>query len=55
MVGPNRRPSKVEVPTKKQKKSLKRKQASVGDSDYDVEEEVPNIVSSPKKKTRKKK
>jgi hypothetical protein len=58
MVGPNRKPSKVEVPSQKKKSSVKRKQASVGDSDYEGEEDVPhmvsNIVSSAKKKSPKK-
>ncbi|KAK2422130.1 hypothetical protein QL285_032689 [Trifolium repens] len=61
MIGPSRKPSKVEIASekkKKKKKSGKRKQPEVGDSDYEVEEDVPNIVpnivSSAKKKNQKK-
>ncbi|KAK2422769.1 hypothetical protein QL285_033275 [Trifolium repens] len=58
MIGPSRKPSKVEIASEKKKKSGKRKQAEVGDSDYEVEEDVPhigsNIVSPAKKKSRKK-
>jgi hypothetical protein len=58
MVGPTRKPSKVEIPSQKKKSSGKRKQASVGDSDYEGEEDVPHIVSntvsSSKKKSQKK-
>jgi hypothetical protein len=34
---------------------LKRKLITVSDSDFDAEEEVPNVVSSPKMKTPKRK
>ncbi|KAK2392994.1 hypothetical protein QL285_054978 [Trifolium repens] len=58
MIGPSRKPSKVEIASEKKKKSGKRKQPEVGDSDYEVEEDVPhivsNIVSSSKKKSQKK-
>ncbi|KAK2415376.1 hypothetical protein QL285_037861 [Trifolium repens] len=61
MIGPSRKPSKVEIASekkKKKKKSGKRKQAEIGDSDYEVEEDVPhivsNIVSPSKKKSQKK-
>ncbi|KAK2435664.1 hypothetical protein QL285_020707 [Trifolium repens] len=58
MIGPSRKPSKVEIASEKKKKSGKRKQAEVGDSDYEVEEDVPhiasNIVSHAKKKSQKK-
>ncbi|KAK2430104.1 hypothetical protein QL285_028478 [Trifolium repens] len=59
MIGPSRKPSKVEIASeKKKRKSEKRKQPEAGDSDYEVEEDVPhivpNIVSSTKKKSQKK-
>ncbi|KAK2422367.1 hypothetical protein QL285_032907 [Trifolium repens] len=58
MIGPSRKPSKVEIASEKKKKSGKRKQAEVGDSDYELEEDVPhigsNIVSPAKKKSQKK-
>ncbi|KAK2367659.1 hypothetical protein QL285_080922 [Trifolium repens] len=58
MIGPSRKPSKVEIASQKKKASGKRKQADVGDSDYEVEEDMPhtvsNIVSSAKKKSQKK-
>ncbi|KAK2445369.1 hypothetical protein QL285_016309 [Trifolium repens] len=58
MIGPSRKPSKVEIASEKKKKSGKRKQAKAGDSDYEVEEDVPhtvsNIVSPAKKKSQKK-
>ncbi|KAK2397063.1 hypothetical protein QL285_058685 [Trifolium repens] len=58
MIGPSRKPSKVEIASEKKKKGGKRKQAEVGDSDYEVEEDVPhiasNIVSPSKKKSQKK-
>ncbi|KAK2451131.1 hypothetical protein QL285_010208 [Trifolium repens] len=58
IIGPSRKPSKVEIASEKKKKSGKRKQAEVGDSDYEVEEDVPhigsNIVSPAKKKSQKK-
>ncbi|KAK2450104.1 hypothetical protein QL285_009240 [Trifolium repens] len=58
MIGPSRKPSKVEIASEKNKKSGKRKQPEVGDSDYEVEEDVPhivpNILSSAKKKSQKK-
>jgi hypothetical protein len=58
MIGPSRKPSKVEVASQKKKGSGKRKQADVGDSDYEGEEDVPHIVSntvsSSKKKSQKK-
>ncbi|KAK2427084.1 hypothetical protein QL285_025686 [Trifolium repens] len=58
MIGPSRKASKVEISSKKKTTSGKRTQAAVGDSDYEVEEDVPhivsNIVSSAKKKSRKK-
>ncbi|KAK2454105.1 hypothetical protein QL285_001700 [Trifolium repens] len=58
MIGPSRKPSKVEIASEKKKKSGKRKQPEVGDSDYEVEEDVPhivpNIVSSAKKTSQKK-
>ncbi|KAK2451819.1 hypothetical protein QL285_010835 [Trifolium repens] len=58
MIGPSRKPSKVEIASEKKKKSGKRKQPEVGDSDYEVEEDVPhivsNIVSPYKKKSQKK-
>ncbi|KAK2449057.1 hypothetical protein QL285_008288 [Trifolium repens] len=58
MIGPSRKPSKVEIASEKKKKSGKRKQPEVGDSDYEVEEDVPHIVSnsvsSAKKKSQKK-
>ncbi|KAK2357389.1 hypothetical protein QL285_094660 [Trifolium repens] len=58
MVGPSRKTSKVEIASEKKKASGKRKHVEVGDSDYEVEEEVPhiasNIVSPSKKKSQKK-
>ncbi|WJX12963.1 hypothetical protein P8452_03410 [Trifolium repens] len=58
MIGPSRKPSKVEIASEKKKKSGKRKQAEVGNSNYEVEEDVPhsvsNIVSPAKKKSQKK-
>ncbi|KAK2438916.1 hypothetical protein QL285_023639 [Trifolium repens] len=58
VIGPSRKPSKVEIASEKKKKSGKRKQPEVGDSDYEVEEDVPhivpNIVSSAKKTSQKK-
>ncbi|KAK2436492.1 hypothetical protein QL285_021484 [Trifolium repens] len=58
LIGPSRKPSKVEIASEKKKKSGKRKQPEVGDSDYEVEEDVPhivpNIVSSAKKTSQKK-
>ncbi|KAK2445198.1 hypothetical protein QL285_016158 [Trifolium repens] len=58
MIGPSGKPSKVEIASEKKKKSGKRKQAEVGDSDYEVEEDVPhiasNIVSPAGKKSHKK-
>ncbi|WJX28543.1 hypothetical protein P8452_17245 [Trifolium repens] len=58
MIGPSRKPSKVEIASEKKKNGGKRKQAEVGDSDYEVEEDVPhiasNIVSPSKKKSQKK-
>jgi hypothetical protein len=58
MIGPRRKPSKVEIASQKKKSSGKRKIAEVGDSDYEVEKDVPhivsNIVSSTKKKSQKK-
>ncbi|WJX45738.1 hypothetical protein P8452_32599 [Trifolium repens] len=57
-IGPSRKPSKVEIASQKKKSSGKRKIAEVGDSDYEVEEDVPhivsNIVSSAKKKSQEK-
>ncbi|KAK2448430.1 hypothetical protein QL285_007694 [Trifolium repens] len=57
MIRPSRKPSKVEIASEKKKKSGKRKQPEVGDSDYEVEEDVPHIVpntvSSAKKKSQK--
>jgi hypothetical protein len=55
MIGPVRRSSRVEIPAKQKKQSFRRKIISLSDSDYDVEEDVPNITSSPKKKTPKRK
>jgi hypothetical protein len=49
-VGPKKGWSKVSVTYEKQKKILKRKEAPTSDSDYDVEEDVPNIISTTKKK-----
>jgi hypothetical protein len=43
----------VEIPAKQTKQTSKRKIISLSDSDYDVEEDVPNITPSPKKKTPK--
>ncbi|KAK2386046.1 hypothetical protein QL285_059986 [Trifolium repens] len=58
MIGPSRKASKVEIASEKKKASGKRKHVEVGDSDYEVEEDVPhivsNIVSPTKKKSRKK-
>ncbi|WJX33276.1 hypothetical protein P8452_21495 [Trifolium repens] len=58
MIGPSIKTSKVEIASEKKKASGKRKQTEVGDSDYEVEEDVPhivpNIVSSAKKKSQKK-
>ncbi|KAK2416467.1 hypothetical protein QL285_038861 [Trifolium repens] len=57
IIGPSRKPSKVEIASEK-KKSGKRKQAEIGNSDYEVEEDVPHIVSnivSPSKKKNQKK
>ncbi|KAK2408249.1 hypothetical protein QL285_043774 [Trifolium repens] len=58
VIGPSRKPCKVEIASEKKKKSGKRKQPEVGDSDYEVEEDVPhivpNIVSSAKKTSQKK-
>jgi hypothetical protein len=55
IVGPTRRSNRVEIPTQQKKQDSKRKLISLSDSDYDVEEDVPNITSSSKKKTPKKK
>ncbi|KAK2404631.1 hypothetical protein QL285_053950 [Trifolium repens] len=58
MIGPSRKASKVEIASEKKKASGKRKHVEVGDSDYEVEEDVPhiasNIVSPSKKKSQKK-
>ncbi|KAK2381226.1 hypothetical protein QL285_068849 [Trifolium repens] len=58
MIGPSRKASKVEIAREKKKASGKRKHVEVGDSDYEVEEDVPhiasNIVSPSKKKSQKK-
>ncbi|KAK2361264.1 hypothetical protein QL285_086431 [Trifolium repens] len=58
MVGPSRKASKVEIASEKKKASGKRKHVEVGDSDYEVEEDVShiasNIVSPSKKKSQKK-
>ncbi|KAK2389364.1 hypothetical protein QL285_062958 [Trifolium repens] len=58
MIGASRKASKVEIASEKKKASGKRKHVEVGDSDYEVEEDVPpivsNIVSSTKKKSQKK-
>ncbi|KAK2451875.1 hypothetical protein QL285_010887 [Trifolium repens] len=58
MIGPSRKPSKVEIASEKKKAGGKRRQPEVGDSDYEVEEDVShivsNIVSSAKKKSQKK-
>ncbi|KAK2386424.1 hypothetical protein QL285_060323 [Trifolium repens] len=58
MIGPSRKPSKVEIASEKKKASGKRKHVEAGDSDYEVEEDVPhiasNIVSPSKKKSQKK-
>ncbi|KAK2391770.1 hypothetical protein QL285_065199 [Trifolium repens] len=58
MIGPSRSASKVEIASQKKKTSKKRKHIDVGDSDYEVEEDMPhiasNIVSSAKKKSQKK-
>jgi hypothetical protein len=43
----------VEIPAKQTKQTSKRKIISLSDSNYDVEEDVPNITPSPKKKTPK--
>jgi hypothetical protein len=53
MIGPVRRSSRVEIPAKQKKQSSKRKTISLSDSDYDVEEDVPNITPSPQKKSSK--
>ncbi|KAK2374222.1 hypothetical protein QL285_075199 [Trifolium repens] len=53
MIGPVRRSSRVEIPAKQKKQSSKRKTISLSDSDYDVEEDVPNITPSPQKKSAK--
>ncbi|PNX97673.1 envelope-like protein [Trifolium pratense] len=49
-VRPKKGWSKVSIPTSKKKQSLKRKEASSSDSEYDVEENVPNITPSASKK-----
>ncbi|KAK2417090.1 hypothetical protein QL285_039429 [Trifolium repens] len=58
MIGPSRKPSKVEIVREKKKASGKRKQAEIRDSDYEVEEDVQhiasNIVSPARKKSQKK-
>jgi hypothetical protein len=58
MIGPSRKPSKVEITSQKKKASGKRKQVDVGDSDYEVEDDVQhiasNIVSPARKKSQKK-
>ncbi|KAK2356502.1 hypothetical protein QL285_093831 [Trifolium repens] len=58
VIGPSRKPSKVEIASEKKKASGKRKHVEAGDSDYEVEEDVPhiasNIVSSAKKTSQKK-
>ncbi|KAK2400019.1 hypothetical protein QL285_049759 [Trifolium repens] len=58
VIGPSRKPSKVEIASEKKKASGKRKHVEAGDSDYEVEEDVPhiasNIVFSSKKKSQKK-
>ncbi|MCI32441.1 envelope-like protein, partial [Trifolium medium] len=45
----------VVVPTDKKKKTLKRKSAHSSDSEYDVEQGVPDIMTSAKKKAAGKK
>ncbi|WJX45420.1 hypothetical protein P8452_32302 [Trifolium repens] len=54
MIGPSRKPSKVEIASEKKKADGKRKQPEVGDSDYEVEEDVPHIVSNVVSPARKK-
>ncbi|KAK2415657.1 hypothetical protein QL285_038119 [Trifolium repens] len=58
VIGPSRKPSKVEIASEKKKASGKRKHVEAGYSDYEVEEDVPhiasNIVSPSKKKSQKK-
>ncbi|KAK2402624.1 hypothetical protein QL285_052125 [Trifolium repens] len=58
VIGPSRKPSKVEIASEKKKASGKRKHVEAGDSDYEVEEDVPhiasNIVFPSKKKSQKK-
>ncbi|KAK2451004.1 hypothetical protein QL285_010094 [Trifolium repens] len=58
VIGPSRKPIKVEIASEKKKASGKRKHVEAGDSDYEVEEDVPhiasNIVSPSKKKSQKK-
>ncbi|KAK2409967.1 hypothetical protein QL285_045362 [Trifolium repens] len=58
MIGPSRKPSKVEIASQNKKASGKRKQVGVGDSDYEVEDDVQhiasNIVSPARKKSQKK-
>ncbi|MCI80671.1 hypothetical protein A2U01_0101942, partial [Trifolium medium] len=46
VVGPIRSYSKVEIPAQQKKKSSKRMTISLRDSDYDVEEDVPDITPS---------
>ncbi|MCI60030.1 Envelope-like protein, partial [Trifolium medium] len=54
-IGPKKGWSKVVVPADKKKKSLKGKCVPSSDSEYDVVQDVPDILPSPTKKTSGKK
>ncbi|MCH84665.1 envelope-like protein, partial [Trifolium medium] len=55
VIGPKKGWSKVVVPSEKNKKNLNRKSVPSSDSEYDVEQDVPDILPSAKKKTGGKK
>ncbi|MCI61518.1 envelope-like protein, partial [Trifolium medium] len=46
VIGPKKGWSKVMVPADKKKKNLDMKSAPSSDSEYDVEQDVPNIMTS---------
>jgi hypothetical protein len=54
MFGHVRRSSRVEIPINQKKQASKRKAINLSDLEYDAEEDVPSITTSPKKKTPKK-
>ncbi|KAK2434723.1 hypothetical protein QL285_019846 [Trifolium repens] len=54
MYGPVRRSSRVEIPTKHQKKASKRKPIELSDSEVDAEEDAPTLPTASNQKTPKK-